>query len=67
MEDMKKYVYTERADLFDPNIYIEFLIKIKGNPSVQMLETAINQAYYVNEVTMCKSLFMQMEVLLMSL
>ena len=33
---MGKEIYTERADLFDPNIYIQFLIDITGIDQCQI-------------------------------
>ena len=51
---MGKEIYTERADLFDPNIYIQFLIDITGSPSEEELIAAIQKAFTANEVTMSR-------------
>lgn len=51
---MKHYILSERANLFDPNIIINFVFEITGNPSVLKLERSIMQAYSVNETIMSK-------------
>ncbi len=51
---MKNYIYSERADLFEPNIYIEFLVQITGNPSTDQLICAVKKAFLANEATMSK-------------
>ena len=51
---MKKPIYSERLDLFDPNIYIQFLIQITGNPTTDELVLAVKAAFVANEATMSK-------------
>lgn len=51
---MRNYIYSERADLFEPNIYIEFLVQILGNPSVEGLVLAVKAAFAANEATLSK-------------
>lgn len=51
---MKKLIYSERANLFDPNIYIQFLVEITGNPAVNELVEAVKVAFAANEATMSK-------------
>ncbi len=49
---MGRELYTERADLFEPNIYIQFLIDIIGNPTGEELISAVQKAFSSNEATM---------------
>lgn len=49
---MKKYISSERVDLFEPNIYIQFLVQITGKPPVEELLSAVKSAFLANEVTM---------------
>lgn len=51
---MEKYIDTERVDLFEPNIYIQFQVQIMGSPLPDALVTAIKKAFLANEVTMSK-------------
>jgi len=51
---MKNYIYSERVDLFEPNIYIEFLVPITGYPSTDQLIFAVKKAFAANEATMSK-------------
>ena len=51
---MKKYIRTERACLFEPNVYIAVIATIKGNIPVDKIENAIEKAYQNNESTMSK-------------
>ncbi|MFA9464675.1 MAG: hypothetical protein ACERKN_10345 [Velocimicrobium sp.] len=51
---MKNYIYSERADLFEPNIYIQFLVQIMGNPATDALVSAVKTAFDANEATMSK-------------
>ena len=53
-EFMKNLIRSERIDLFEPNIYIEFLVQITGNPEVEDVVEAVNAAYAANEVTMSR-------------
>lgn len=48
------FIYSERADLFDPNIYITFHVKITGNPQTNALIKAVKEAFHANETTMSK-------------
>ncbi len=34
---MKNYISSERVNLFEPNVYIQFLVKILGAPAVDNL------------------------------
>jgi NRPS condensation-like uncharacterized protein len=51
---MGREIYTERADLFDPNIYIQFSIDIIGNPTKEQLILAVQKAFSANEATMSR-------------
>ncbi len=51
---MEKYIDSERVDLFEPNIYIQFQVQIMGSPLPEALEIAIQKAFLANEVTMSK-------------
>ncbi len=51
---MEKYIDSERVDLFEPNIYIQFQVQIIGNPLPEEIVTAIKKAFLANEVTMSK-------------
>ncbi|MDF2513666.1 MAG: condensation domain protein [Herbinix sp.] len=51
---MKKYIYSERVDLFEPNIYINFLVQLLGNPEPDILISAVKAAFAANEATMSK-------------
>lgn len=51
---MKHYIYSERADLFEPNIYIQFLVQISGDFSPDDLISAVKTAFKANEVTMSR-------------
>lgn len=48
------FIYTERADLFDPNIYIGIYAKVTGNPQTDKLVRAVKTAFCANESTMSK-------------
>ena len=50
----KKFIYTEREDLFAPNIYIHFYVKVTGNPKTDDLVRAVKAAFCANESTMSK-------------
>jgi hypothetical protein len=41
-------------DLFEPNIYIQFLVQITGNPTSDALVSAIKTAFTANEATMSR-------------
>lgn len=51
---MKNNIYSERVDLFDPNIYINLIVEILGNSSSEELISAVNIAFKSNEATMSK-------------
>lgn len=51
---MKNYIYTERTHLFEPNVYINFIARIEGNPPIDILLSAIHSAFKANEATMSK-------------
>ena len=49
---MKKYIRSERANLFEPNVYISLVVKISGNVSKKSMQCAVESAYEANEATM---------------
>lgn len=51
---MKKYIRSERANLFEPNVYISLVIRIKGTISKEDVQHAVEEAYKANEATMSK-------------
>ena len=51
---MKKYIRSERANLFEPNVYIGMIVKLSGNVSAKDIEQAVYKAYQANEATMSK-------------
>lgn len=51
---MKNYIYSERVDLFEPNIYIQFLVQITGNPTPEALVSAVKAAFRANEAAMSR-------------
>lgn len=51
---MKKYIRSERANLFEPNVYISIVVKLFGNLSSKEIEQAVYNAYKANESTMSK-------------
>lgn len=51
---MKKYISSERPNLFEPNVYISMVVKIEGNVTAEMMTEAIRAAYNANESTMSK-------------
>lgn len=51
---MKKYITSEIAELFEPNVYINFVVTLKGNISKNELADAIKNAFNNNESTMSK-------------
>lgn len=52
--DVENRIYSERADLFDPNIFITFMFNIDGPCNVHDVEKAVIKAFYSNAVTMSK-------------
>lgn len=51
---MKKYIISERPNLFEPNVYISMVVEIEGNVSSEMVGNAVATAYLANESTMSK-------------
>lgn len=51
---MRKPIISERPDLFEPSVYIQFLVEISGDVSPDDLLAAVQTAYRVNEATMCR-------------
>ncbi|MBD5544748.1 MAG: hypothetical protein HDR01_11060 [Lachnospiraceae bacterium] len=51
---VKNQILSERVNLFEPNVYIQFLVQIEGNVSPEALKNAVEKAYTVNEATMSK-------------
>ncbi|VYU17114.1 hypothetical protein [Clostridium tertium] len=51
---MKNHIYSERVDLFDPNIYINLVVEIIGNPNTEEVISAVKLAFKSNEATMSK-------------
>lgn len=51
---MKKYIRSERANLFEPNVYISMIVKISGNIPKEEIQYAVESAYEANEATMSK-------------
>jgi hypothetical protein len=51
---MKKYITSERSNLFEPNVYISVAVKITGLISAENAKKAIEFAYMANEATMSK-------------
>lgn len=50
----RKYIVTERTDLFEPNVYISFVVEFEKKIEPQMLMDAVNQAFLANETTMSR-------------
>lgn len=51
---MRNYILTERVNLFEPNVYIKFIVKIKGITKPEKLADAVKKAFTVNEAAMSK-------------
>ena len=51
---MKNYIYSERVDIFEPNIYIQLLVQISRKISMDDLVFAVKSAFTANEATMSK-------------
>lgn len=51
---MKKYIRSERANLFEPNVYISMIVKLSGDIQSEEIEQAVYKAYEANEATMSK-------------
>jgi len=52
---VKKYITSERPNLFEPNVYISMVVKIEGNKSREDVRKAIEYAYAANEATLSKN------------
>lgn len=51
---INKYIDTERANLFEPNVYITMLVSLRGNIAKAEIYRAVQTAYRANETTMSK-------------
>ncbi len=51
---MKKYIRSERENLFEPNVYIGMIVKLSGDLLSEEIEQAVYKAYEANEATMSK-------------
>lgn len=51
---MKKYIRSERANLFEPNVYIGMIVKLSSDLQSEEIERAVYKAYEANEATMSK-------------
>jgi hypothetical protein len=51
---MKNCISSERANLFEPNVYIQLFAQISGNPAADDLIQAVKTAFLNNEATMSK-------------
>lgn len=51
---MKNYIYSERVNLFEPNVYIQFLVQIEGEPFIDELVLAVKAAFAANEATLSR-------------
>lgn len=51
---MKKYIRSERANLFEPNVYISMIVKLSGDLQSEEIGQAVYKAYEANEATMSK-------------
>lgn len=51
---MKKYIRSERVNLFEPNVYIGMIVKLSGDLLCEEIEQAVYKAYEANEATMSK-------------
>lgn len=51
---MKKYIRSERANLFEPNDYIAMIVTLSGQLSLNEIRSAVHAAYEANEATMSR-------------
>ena len=51
---MKKYIRSERVNLFEPNDYIAMIVKLSGKLSVREMQKAVYAAFNANETTMSR-------------
>jgi len=51
---MKKYIKTERANLFEPNVYISMVVSMEGSVTETEIRNAVKNAYANHEATMAK-------------
>ena len=42
---MKKYIRSDRANLFEPNVYISMIVKLSGDLRNEEIEKAVYKAY----------------------
>lgn len=54
LNQLKKYISSERANLFEPNVYIAMIVKISGCIPEAEAEQVVKNAYRANESTMSK-------------
>lgn len=51
---MRNEIWSERVDLFEPNIYISFRVQITGRPEADALLEAVKTAFTMNEAAMSR-------------
>ncbi len=51
---MNRQMILERTNLFEPNVYIGVYVELDGNPSAELVKSAIQKAFQKNELTMSK-------------
>ncbi len=51
---MKKYIRSERTNLFEPNVYIGMIVKLSGDLQSEEIEQAVYNSYEANEATMSR-------------
>ena len=51
---MRKYISSERPNLFEPNVYISMIVKLAGNIEKEDVAGAVGVAYSNNEATMSR-------------
>jgi NRPS condensation-like uncharacterized protein len=51
---LKNHIRSERANLFEPNVYIAMVVKLSGNLTVSQIHKAVFAAYEANEATMSR-------------
>lgn len=49
---MKKYISSERANLFEPNVYITMAVTVEGSVDADAAVNAVKTAYCANEAAM---------------
>ncbi len=53
-KENKKYICSERPNLFEPNVYISMVVTLAGRIAPEELEQAVQTAYAHNEATMSR-------------